>query len=144
MLIIIIEYKSKSFFFRKLYWTTGSALVQSSLSGEGAEVIFSPSCNARYLGLRYNLYWTEDCGSDESVHSLDLTTLQVSVIVTTDANSFYTDVTSYEDTVYWTALGRVNSAPATADSSATELLHISSISTSFRGIVVVDPDLQPW
>ena len=129
---------------RKLYWTTGSALVQSSLSGDGAEVIFSPSCNAQYLGLRSNLYWTEDCGSDESVHSLDLTTLQESVIVTTDANSFYSDVTSYEDTVYWTALGRVNSAPATADSSATELLHISSISTSFRGIVVVHPDLQPW
>ena len=129
---------------RKLYWTTGSALVQSSLSGEGAEVIFNPSCNAQYLGLRSNLYWTEDCGSAESVHSLDLTTLQESVIVTTDANSFYTDVTSYEDTVYWTALGRVNSAPATADSSATELLHISSISTSFRGIVVVHPDLQPW
>ena len=120
--------------------------MRSSLSGENAEVLSSPSCHTRYLGLRSNaLYWVEDCGSVESVHSLDLSTLQEdSPIVTTHDNSFYSDVTSYGEAVYWTGLGRVYSAPGAPGSSPTELLHISSIATSFRGIVVVHPDLQPW
>ena len=130
----------------KLYWTTGSRIIQSSLSGENAEILFSPSCNARYLGLSTNLYWTQSCsGSEESVHCLDLTTLQQTVIVTNEANTFYSDVTAYEDTVYWTLLGRVNSAPLIGDNIAlSQVLHIPTISTNFRGIVVVHPDLQPW
>ena len=130
-----------------LYWTTGSRIVRSSLSGENAEILFSPSCNTRYLGLSTNLYWTQSCsGSEESVHCLNLTTLQQTLIVTNNnSNTFYSDVTAYEDTVYWTLLGRVNSAPVIGDNiTISQLLYIPTVFTYFRGIVVVHPGIQPW
>ena len=50
----------------------------------------------------------------------------------------FSDVTAYDNTVYWTALSRINSAPATGDGAVEELLHVPSIGSSFRGIVVVE------
>ena len=122
--------------FRKLYWTTGSSLVRSSLSGENVEVLFNPLCHTQYLGLtNTDLYWI--CGE---VLSLNLTSRQVTVIPTGNTSTFYADVTAYEDMVYWTSLGRVYSAPVTGDEGVTELLHIPSIVTNFRGIVIVVND----
>ena len=130
---------------RYLYWTTLSQLYRSSLAGQNVETVFSVSC-ASGLAINTRLYWTEDCAgsSTESVHSLDLSTLQESIIVENNVNHFYSDVAVYEDTVYWTGLGRVYSAPVAGGGNTTELLYIPSYGgTSFRGIVVVHPDLQP-
>ena len=99
-----------------------------------------------YLTLNTKLYWTEDCAdsSTESVHSLDLSTLQETIIVENSVNHFYSGVAVYEETVYWTGLGRVYSAPVAGGGNTTELLYIPSYGgTSFRGIRVVHPDLQP-
>ena len=122
--------------FRKLYWTTGSSLVRSSLSGENVEVLFNPLCYTQYLGLtNTDLYWI--CSE---VLSLNLTSRQVTGIPTGNTSTFYADVTAYEDMVYWTSLGRVHSAPVTGDEGVTELLHIPSIVSNFRGIVIVVND----
>ena len=105
-------------------------------------VLLTTSCFARYLNLNVDLYWAEDCAA-ESVHSLNLNTMQETVIYEASGNPFYGSVTAYEDTAYWTALGRVNSAPVSGGGALTELLFITSYGgTSFRGIMVVHPDLQ--
>ena len=105
------------------------------------------SCVVSYLTLVNNyLYWTQDFCTSEGVYSLDLTSspLQQTVIASGGVNAYYSGVTAYQGTAYWTALGRVNSAPAAGGGSTTELLYITSYGgTSFRGITVVHPDLQP-
>ena len=130
------------FIYRKLYWTSGNRLLQSTLSVDNVEVLLTTSCSIRYLNLNVDLYWTRDCGAVESVHSLNPSTLQEIVIFESGGNDFYSGVTAYEDTVYWTALGRVNSAPVAGGGNLTELLYIPSYGTNFRGITVVHPDLQ--
>ena len=128
---------------RYLYWTTGSQLRRSSLTGQNVETVFSVSC-AYALFLNTKLYWTERCTAQESVRSLDLSTLQESVIVESSDVDAYFGVAVYEDVVYWTGNARVYSAPVTGGGSITELLYISSYGgAQFRGITVVHPDLQP-
>ena len=98
--------------------------------------MFNPLCHTQYLGLtNTDLYWI--CGE---VLSLNLTSRQVTGIPTGNTSTSYADVTAYEDMVYWTSLGRVYSAPVTGDEGVTELLHIPSIATNFRGIVIVVND----
>ena len=107
------------------------------------ETVFSVSC-AYALALNTKLYWTEGCASQESVHSLDLSTLQETVIVESSDVDAYFGVAVYEDTVYWTGNARVYSTPVAGGGNITELLYISSYGgAQFRGITVVHPDLQP-
>ena len=107
------------------------------------ETVFSVSC-ANALTLNTKLYWTERCTAEESVHCLDLSTLQESVIVESSDVDAYFGVAVYEDVVYWTGNARVYSASVTGGGSITELLYISSYGgAQFRGITVVHPDLQP-
>ena len=110
------------------------------------EELFSGACYSLGLALNVMLYFTDICFSDqlESVRSLNLTTLQESVIIESSNVDADSGVTVYEDTVYWTGNARVYSTPITGGGSQTELLHITSYGgAQFRGITVVHPDLQP-
>ena len=110
------------------------------------ETVFSVACVSFGLTINVRLYWTEHCveGSTDSVHSLDLLTLQEATIVENNITDFYWDVAVYEETVYWTGLGRVYSAPVAGGGNTTELLYVPSYGgNSSRGIKVVHPDLQP-
>ena len=127
---------------RKLYWTSGNKLLQSTLSGDNITVLYSSSCFLRYIHLNTKLYWTQERCSSEGVRSLDLRTLQVSVIE--DSRGYYNDVAVYGDTAYWTGLARVHSSEISGSGPVNELLFISSYGGAlFRGISVVHPDLQP-
>ena len=108
------------------------------------EVLFSGACYSRGLALNVMLYFTDRCSAQESIRSLNLTTLQESVIIESSNVDADHGVTVYEDTVYWTGNARVYSTPITGGGSQTELLHITSYGgAQFRGITVVHPDLQP-
>ena len=108
------------------------------------EVLLSGACYSRGLALNVMLYFTDRCSAQESIRSLNLTTLQESVIIESSDVDADHGVTVYEDTVYWTGNARVYSTPITGGGSQTELLHITSYGgAQFRGITVVHPDLQP-
>ena len=119
-------------------------LVQSTLTGQNVEVLFTPSCCPNYIYLNVNLYWTQEFCSSGGIFSLDLTTMQMTVIVEGNTDIFYNDVTAYKDTVYWTGLDRVYSAPITGG-NITEVVteDTTSFTSNYLGMVVVHPDLQP-
>ena len=56
------------------------------------------------LALNTKLYWTERCSGNplESIRSLNLSTLEESVIIENSNVDAYFGVAVYEDTVYWT------------------------------------------
>ena len=92
------------------------------------------------LTLNGNLYFLHGCSSPRSVRSLNLTTLEVSIIVENVDGMF--GVAAYEDTVFWTGIARVYSTIIDG-SVISELLHIPSYGgSSFRGITVVHPSFQ--
>ena len=129
---------------RKLYWTDGTSLVLSTLSGQDVEVLLTPSCGPRYIYLNVNLYWSQEFCSSEGVYSLNLTTMEVSVIVEGDTNELHHDVAVYEDTVFWTGNAKVSSA-AVSGGNVTEVVtrDTTGIGTGYLGLVIVHPDLQP-
>ena len=130
----------RGFIYRLLYWTTGSRLVQSSLSGENVEVVFEHSCYTQYLGLSdTHLYWSQTTCGNTSFHSLNLTSLQETLIAN-ESGMLFSDVTAYDNIVYWTVSSRINSAPATGDGAVEELLHVPNFGSSLRGIVVVETE----
>ena len=93
------------------------------------------------LTLNGNLYFLHGCSSPKSVRSLNLTTLEVSIIVENVDGMF--GVAAYEDTVFWTGIARVYSTPINGSGVIRELLHISSYGGSlFRGITVVQTNMS--
>ena len=96
--------------------------------------INSPTLNA-------NLYFLHGCSSPKSVRSLNLTTLEVSIIVD-DIDGMF-GVAAYEDTVFWTGNARVYSTPINGSGVINELLHISRYGGSlFRGLTVVQTNMS--
>ena len=134
------------YYYRKLYWTSGDKLLQSTLSGNNVQSInvlySSSSCDLRYIYLNTKLYWTQEGCSSEGVRFLDVSTLQVTVIE--DSSGNYGDVAVYGGTAYWTGLARVHSKATAGTGPVNQLLFTPSYSgTLFRGITVVHPNLQP-
>ena len=92
------------------------------------------------LALNTKLYWTERCFGNplESIRSLNLSTLEESVIIENSNVDAYFGVAVYEDTVYWTGNARVYSTSVSGGDSISELLHITSYGgAQFRGITCV-------
>ena len=97
------------------------------------------------LSLKENIYWTENCfGTDvSSVRFLNLTTHAESIIVESDTIHPYFGVTAFNGSVFWTGIAAVHTA--TIESGTyNQIYHNPNYGGSlFRGIVVIDPSLQP-
>ena len=104
-------------------------------------------CGIEHLALNTKLYWTQYClGSTPqttSVHSLDISPLQETVIIERN-NTIFSGVAVYGDTLYWSGRGSVYSAPVNGGGITTELFYISTYGVAESGgMAVVHPDLQP-
>ena len=98
---------------RRLYWTTGHSIVQSTLSGSNPQTIFTTTTLDCVFSLALNakLYWTERCFNItfRSIRSLNLTTLSESVIIEDTSIDPYYGVAVFEDSVFWTGSAAVYS-----------------------------------
>ena len=128
---------------RKLYWTAGFQLLESSLTGENVKIIHSSFCTIRYIGLSGgSLYFSQEFCNTEGIRSLDLQTLQENTVV--EGRGYYNDVAAFADTAYWTGFGRVSSAPTSGEGPVSEVMQNTDHGLAlYRGIRVVHPDLQP-
>ena len=131
---------------RQLYWTNGNSIVQSSLMGENPVTIFTTTtldCTFA-LSLNERLYWTENCfGTNvSSVRLLNLTTHAESIIVESDTIHPYFGVTAFNGSVFWTGIAAVHTATI-ENGTDSQIYRNTTYGTQFRGIVIVDPSLQP-
>ena len=97
------------------------------------------------LSLNEKLYWTENCfGTDvSSVRFLNLTTHAESIIVESNTIDPYFGVTAFSGNVFWTGIAAVYTATI-ENGTDNQIYHNPNYGGSqFRGIVVVDPSLQP-
>ena len=137
------------FQYRQLYWTTGSIIYQLSLTELNVKPIFLSTSSKCVFSLAFseNLYWTERCvgETDESVNSLNITTLEDTIIIKNSSVDSYYGVAYFNNTIYWTADAHVYSTPASGGGGEmNEIVFFpENEGTQFRGIVVVDPSLQP-
>ena len=123
---------------------TPDGVLQASLSGENAVVIFTSS-SLITLSLSTDLFLTETNSENCPFRalSINLTSLQHTLIspVSNSPCLSYEHVTVYENTLYWHEDIEVLSAQVSAEGDATELFEVPD--GLIYNVRVVHPDLQP-